>query len=538
VNNLHFAENRMSISKTARIHDQSSDTYLERIRFKDSTGKPKSIELAPSSIQDHRLLKKHLLDAGATLPTNKTEAKTLLESVAAMKAPKHFSFSARPGWVRNGRAFAVGDHVVGQAQGIIGFRRSKPGDPRGHFLRKGDVESWKTKIGTPATNSSILMFSIATAFAAPLLKVANHSSFGFCLHSPSRSGKTLATLFAGSVVGLGAQSQLLNWNQTDARLQQQLPELNDCLTPIDDLKSMPGSDPVKHGRINHIAYVLASGSGTGRHSSFAQSREDQWRTIVLTSNEYSIKEIARRSRSERDPGETVRLVDLSAVFDDATTVFDRGRPTFTWDVLFRHCEENQGEVFGAFLAKLIDDSAKLAERVTGYVKTFTEAVHKEDDGNFALDIARKFGLVFAGGRLAMRYHLVPWSGQQFTDAIKKCYRASRELLPDPGVLVRSGRRTLLSFAKALPNRNDISGKTCSDLDGFWERTGNRVRCLIKRDKFNRMFDTDDQLRLVLDSLVASERVTLAETKNNKIKEQHIWPDGKRYRSIEIFWPYP
>ena len=50
-------------------------------------------------------------------------------------------------------------------------------------------------------------------------------------------GKRIATLVASSLIGISRMENLLNWNITDARLEERLAEFNDLLFPIDDLEN-------------------------------------------------------------------------------------------------------------------------------------------------------------------------------------------------------------------------------------------------------------------------------------------------------------
>lgn len=530
---------KLALRKTARIHDRATGTYLERIEFGTSSGKLARVELRPSIVNDQRLFAKHLRDAGAILPIDKGSLKTLLETVAGRVCRSELVYAAQGGWTANGKAFVRPDKLIGKSSSnIVGFRRSKPNDPRGMLKRSGDVASWKSSIAAAAQSSSILMFSISAAFAPALLKMTGKSTFGFCLFGESRSGKTLATVVAGSVNGNGSASHLLDWNATDNRLQEQLPELNDCLAPIDDLMSMKGSDQGKYERVKSNAYIFSLGAGTGRHSSYSPESKENWRTIVLSSNEISIRDLATRSRVERNPGETVRFIDLPATFDGAANIFDRARQTLPWEQWFNACEKNQGHVYEAFLKLLIAKKPTIRELIKEHIRSFVKSVQAESDGNLARDVAEKFGLVFAAGKLAIQFRLVPWRAAALHDAVKKCYLASRDLLPDEGVTFRAGKQALRSFLMSLPKKAKIEASDISSLDGFSEEHPLNYRCLIKREKFNSIFETDAQYRIVTDWLVASRWVTLAATSTGpkKIKEQHFWPDGERYRSVEIRWP--
>jgi len=216
----------------------------------------------------------------------------------------------------------------------------------------------------------------------------------------------------------------------------------------------------------------------------------------------------------------------------------RFKQHLSWEQWFKACEKNQGHVFEAFLRLLIAKKPGVRALIKDHIKDFVESVQDESDGNLARDIAEKFGLVYAAGRLAIQFRLVPWKSVVLREAIKKCYFASRDLLPDEGVTFRAGKQVLLTFLQNLPKKEDIDPEDNSSLDGFRELRPGKFRCLIKREKFNAIFGTDAQSRIVADWLVAKKRVTLAATSigPKKIKEQHFWPDGERYRSVEILWP--
>lgn len=532
----------LEIRKTARILDQATGNYLERIEFRTSSGKMATLELAPSTVSDPRSFAKHLRDAGAILPTGRALLKPLLEAVAGTLCSVELVYAAQGGWTKNGKAFVRFDKAIGQPlANIVGFRRPRTNDLRTVVKRYGSVGSWKSAVAAPAQSSSILMFSISAAFAAPILKVLGMNTFGFCMFGESRSGKTLATVAAGSVIGKGTVAHLLDWNATDNRLQEQLPELNDCIAPIDDLMSMKGTDREKYSRVKSLAYIFALGAGTGRHSSYSAASAENWRTIVLSSNELSLRDLAARSRAERNAGETVRFIDLPATLGSGQDIFDRKsevRQQLSWQEWFKACEKNQGHVFEAFLRLLIREKPEIRKLIKGHVRTFVSSVQDEMDGNLARDIAAKFGLVYAAGRIAIKFRLVPWTSVSLGKAIRKCYFAARDLLPDEGVMFRSGKSTLLSFLQKLPKSTEIDARDNSHLDGFSEARLRHYRCLVKRDKFNRIFQSEAQHRLVLNWLMADSRITLAATSTGprKVKEQHFWPDGERYRSVEIMWP--
>jgi hypothetical protein len=318
-----------------------------------------------------------------------------------------------------------------------------------------------------------------------------------------------------------------------------LPRLDD---PRPRARRDGNAQPVE-GRFFHPCFfIFALGAGTGRHSSYSQGSSDNWRTILLTSYEHSIRDLASVSRTQRNPGETVRLIDLPATFEGATDIFDLGAALNgqkrLWDRWFESCGQNQGRVFESFLEKLIARKAKMPEAIKKHMEAFVTLVGVESDGNLARDVAEKFGLVYAAGELAIQFRLVPWKSVDLRAAIERCYLASRDLLPDQGVTFRSGKQALLSYLQGLPKLASITRTDCSSLYGFREAVGKQFKGLVKREKFNSIFTSNAQRELVTKWLVTNKLVTLARPSSGpkKMKEQHFWPDGGRYRSVEIFWP--
>lgn len=326
---------------------------------------------------------------------------------------------------------------------------------------------------------------------------------------------------------------MLDWNQTDPRLQQLLPEFNDLLTPVDDLKSMRGGDNSKKRRIASFAYILTAGAGVGRHTAFEDNTAVNWRTILLTSNETSIQQLFNAVQSERDGGATVRLIDVPAVFDGRSNICDRAA-SVDFRKEFPRLSLNQGHALQAFLSAVMSDEKGFKPKIRAYTEAFASHVRAEGDGALARDVADKFGLVYAAGRLGIRNDILPWKTSDLRDAIAKCYFGARDLLPDEGVLTRSGIKLLKQHLTALPDHTESHNTAI----GFKEIAGTKYRVLVARDRFNGIFRSPEQRELVLSWLVSKGRITLAKGKSGPqlVKEQHFWPDGERRRSVEIFWP--
>jgi hypothetical protein len=189
--------------------------------------------------------------------------------------------------------------------------------------------------------------------------------------------------------------------------------------------------------------------------------------------------------------------------------------------------------------------SKLAPYVQQRIDYFVRQVGDDQDSDLSRDIAKRFALLYAGGMLARRAGLVAWESKELLEAIKKCYVKARAMLPDDGELLRVGidilAARLASFPTVSPrNENEFSRDRCDALDGIKKQGSGRVPHLIKRHIFDSLFVSRQQQDLVEAWLLKNGHLAKALPRKGGTtvflpKEQHIWPDRERRRSLEIHW---
>ena len=553
----------LAIRKVARIEDKATGTFLEVIEFPVSATKCRRITLPPSTVNSPGPFKKALLDAGAILPKNDQELQGLLRRVAKSDAPRQWIYEDHVGWIRNGQAYVTVNGVIGDVPAkIIGINRSNSvKEPSGRLSTSGTSEAWRDGVAKPARNSSILMLAICIALAAPLLYFVKRRSFTINIFGQTRTGKTIATLLGASILGIGRVLDLITWRITDARLEQRLSEYNDAMFPIDDLETMREKEgKEKYLRIRNLAYNLEQGWAMGRHDLFTLGHggvREQWRCIAVTSCEKSIRDLAQSVRLDRQPGETLRLIDVPALFHGLDHIFDRLPSDFetddfqkwkeaTFSEITEACEQNHGTPFRKYILALIADGPELKKYISENVDYFLKYVRDDGDGDVARDVAQKFGLFYVGGLLGIRCGLLPWNCSELLDAIAKCYLGARALLPDDGVLLREGIKALRETIRKLPSLFDLQRTPSAmaglgDLDGYWTGRKGTDPCLIKCEVFNAIFTSPHQRDLVLRWLLRKNRITTAVARTSDkgtepvLKGQIDWADGKRRRSYELRW---
>jgi hypothetical protein len=567
--NKYNAEKTMSkntqieIHKTQRIQDEATNNFYEDVEFPTGPSTRASITLQPAVVSEPSALEKELRNAGAILPKEAGELKELLEAVAKSDAPKQRIYAKRTGWTDNGAIFVLPDGAIGDNTGrIIGV--NLPGsasDRSGKRSISGTWQSWRDTIAKFGQHSTILMLAICVPLAAPLLAIVNSRSFSINLVGRTRSGKTIATVAAASVIGTAREADLITWNITDARLEQRLVEFNDSIFPIDDLAGMQSSAAkARYQRIRDVSYKITQGWSTGRFDSFTSVHEGshrEWTCILLTSNEKPTRELANSARMERQHGEALRLIDVPVIFDGQDHIFDRPpakidkneldawkKAAFT--EIPASCEEHHGAAWRMYIESLIAQRPTLRNYVNNRIAFFEQHASDGLDGSVARDVLRKFGLLYAGGMLGIRCGLVPWDKKLLLSAITKAYQGARDLLPDEGVLLRFGiaaLRARLRQLPSIPEPTPKSGKSFDfeEMEGYRQKTASANRYVIKGERFKKIFTSDEQQALVTNWLIKKGRMTISASKHESMTQepraQFDWPDGERRRSFEIIWPF-
>jgi hypothetical protein len=259
---------------------------------------------------------------------------------------------------------------------------------------------------------------------------------------------------------------------------------------------------------------------------------------------------------ERQRGEAIRLIDLPALDDGIDHIFDQlprkisATKMVDWkrqkfSQIAEACDENHGAAYRRYISSLIAMGPRLDSVVRREVEYFIRRVGDGQDTDLSRDIARRFALLYAAGILAIRSGVVGWDIIELLAAIRNCYVKARTMLPDDGELLRVGLDILKQKLATLPsiqtrNASHFFKRRCQSLDGF-KKAGNGNDHIIKRNVFDGLFVSRHQQELVEAWLLANGQLTRALPKgvNSNIavpKEQHIWPDGERRRSLQIYSP--
>jgi hypothetical protein len=523
----------------------------ERYRYTRFDGRRATIDIAPSLATDKSSLRAKLLDGVTNAAADPEALASEITEAVKVKPPKHFVYERRTGWILGSRAFVLQNELIGtSADKIIGIL---PVDnvTRGKTRLCGTAGQWTKSVGELAKKSTTMMFAIATALSTPLLKITNTDTFGICLFGRTRGGKTMATLSAGSVLGFGREEQMLNWYSTTAGLEPQFPGFNDCILPIDDLSKLPvRSEYERYLEVRKLAYQAIGGDVKGRHPTFdnaSRANATHHRFVVLTSFEKSIQDLAHEANQTRMGGETMRLIDVPAYFDGLMHIFDRahadaeltqGELQKLFAEVMSACAENHGKVFRRYLRHLIARRTDLKSVALKYQRAFVKNVAQGADSTDAADLARKFGLIYAGGRMGIDAGVIHWKKVELLEAITKCYDSARSMVLDEEQILTRGTDRLRSYLIALPKVSELKANGYANAAGYVKPDESVYRCRIRVDAYSRLFESRHQQKLVTARLMQERKIVVAAPRTHQAsrpQDQFSWPHGERVRSYEILW---
>jgi uncharacterized protein (DUF927 family) len=541
--------------------DSVTGIHFATVSFPTGNGGRGRIEVPASTLSNRAELQRQLQDRDAVLPAEGEQMKALLSALAQAQPKQRQTYAKSGGWSGDKTWFVTGRTVIGGAPpGQLATRPSSGTTGESGRLRvRGSATQWRNSVGRLALSSSVIILAICAALAAPLLAFINWPSFSLCFFGRGRSGKSLASLCGASMIGIGEEQDLIHWLTSETAIEQRLPEFMDMVFVLDDVSTMrAASDTARYEVVRNFAYMVATNQGKARareYKTATGTSHSRFQTIALTSAEKSITSLAGPNRP-RQGGEAVRLIELPATEDGQDHIFDRMLHAADksasemrerrFDDIVKACRKYHGAAFREYISSLIGIRRGLRRKVKQLISEFARHVVHELDGTEARDLAKRFGVVFAGGMIGIELNAVSWTKADVLEAITTCYHRARRLLTDDGLLLRSGLKTLHDGLKRLPLHTPRHAPAME----FRRVTGYRVRrngetvFVIKGDAFNELLSNGHQRNLVQQWLLTGGRVAVARTKKTngtmvvRPKDQIIWPDGKRRRSFEITGPFP
>lgn len=362
-----------------------------------------------------------LLGMGLSITTSPKGRNRLTEYLQTRHPKLRVTCTERIGWHRTtsgGAAYVLPGETIGGDRERIVHQTEAPTERT--FSTRGDVAAWRDRLGALCIGNSRLVFTVACAFAGPLMRPGGVDSGGFHLRGASSSGKTTALRVAASVNG--ARDYMQRWRTTDNALELIAAQHCDALLILDELGQ------VDSRTVGECAYMLANETGKGRASRGAALRErPTWRLLFLSAGEMSLSDHMAEAMKRTRVGQEVRMVDLAAdagasmgVFED---LHDREGAAALASELNRAADAVYGAPGHAWLEWLAPRYREIAGRLHERTEALQRAWVRAGSSGQVERVATRFALVAVAGELATEAGLTGWPAGESERAGRRCFES-------------------------------------------------------------------------------------------------------------------
>lgn len=400
----------------AKTRDAKSGEWGRLLEWFDDDGVrhqwPMPLELLEGDGVDVR---RELARLGLHIATTKAARDLLAAYVKVWHVDQRARCVERLGW--HGRVYATPAGTIGDSGELVVFQNAHAIEPA--LTTAGAVADWRDSVGAMAAGNTRLVFAVSVAFAGTLADIVGEDSGGFHVRGKSSSGKSTALKAAASVWGNPA-TYVRVWRATANGLEGLAALHNDGLLILDELSQC---DPKEAGE---AAYLLANGQGKARAARNGTARASQrWRLLFLSAGEESLSALMARAGRKANAGQEIRLADFDADAGAGMGAFEQlhGEPTPAALALAVKdaAARSHGAVGVAWLHRVVEDRARLADFVADGIRQFVDEVMPRGAAGQVERVARRFALVAVAGELASHYGLTGWDSGESERAAKACF---------------------------------------------------------------------------------------------------------------------
>lgn len=420
-------------------------------------------------------IRARLKKRGAAFEGTKKDQIAFVRKLLKGMSPEPLILARRPGFRDEG--FVLGKVMLGSARGKYRWNSSAQrlgaqdiGDS------DGSRPAWKNDVGKMARKSSYLSCGLLVQLAACIpsyiewrmqgkagLKPILSETATFNFEGESGSGKTNIVRATAGLIG--PPHLIAKWDFSRRGLEELAESRHDLALALDDVETHVDDGMSLKTALRHVTQAVPKGNS--KHIAEKAAKADlpalSWCNFGLTTSPLKLEEMARTIGWKRTDGERVRFISIpvppvskGGIFDrlkgsDAERVEEGKVPT---QRLEEGIAQNYGLIFPLWVEYLLraDHSKQLIE----LVEKFVMRMAGQGDG-WDARYARKFGILYAAGRLAVEAEILPWHKAWPRKAVSRCYRRAVGAIRSEQVLADKVIRVLAS--KATDTKRFVPVKT-------------------------------------------------------------------------------
>ncbi|WP_428492499.1 DUF927 domain-containing protein [Rhodopila sp.] len=540
------------LQKVANIDDELSFEAYEVFQFLTVDQDIRHIRIERGRSRNVNYVYRELLRANAALPSNDAEARRFVQEAIAAETPKRLHYATHLGWRPNLNGFVLCDECIGTPTAVAAVLPPKWVEEfsDNHISTLGTLKSWQGSVAKPAAKSSRLILLAAAAFAAPLVRFAKGVNLGFNLFGLNYQETCIAAAFVGSIVGCAPNELISDWWVAPGSLLKRTRLFGDQLFLAGSLVAYPErmATPRQHERL------LALQTGEDR---LAKERPTagRWRGIFV-SLLTSASTVSGAADRENDRFVGVPCVDIPAASKFSplldlpslsATAADL-RPTVR--VIQRMAEaanRNRGVPIRRYLRYLVKSRSHLPSKISKLSRQFARLGKRAGPGSAPRSLLDRFGLLYAGGCLAIEAGVLPWGRRQVLTALWACLSAARGQRRADRLSPKKIRRTLRDRLRTPSVVARLPGVRFGPDDhaGFFGMVDGRRQHTIHAKAFRSWFGGSKQCAAALAWLHQRGLLVLGDkpatpwlASGEWAERTPRWPDGRVQKSFMFLEPLP
>jgi len=507
-------------------------------------------DIACEPLQLRRVLNKKV----SCLPPDKKKALPIILAAAQEPPLEKWLYVRHVGWRPDMKNLVTVNGVIGDnsREVILKPPRSLNSAQRRMLTRKGHNIKW-LEVAKRARHSTIAIFTLAVACAAPLIRFTGMPSFVVCLYGDSKIGKSTALLLASSFYGIGEEKHLPNLNTSVAAFQETARNFSGLLVPANETALLKIGKKGLGEQLTELVYKFAEGVEKARHSKstfVAPEGGSDWDGALVMTSENSLTELAAVAGIERKGGEQARAIDVPARLTDHATIIDRFPGSISGDEerdewarkrlhkIREGCAEHHGVMLDLYGRYLIAQGDRVKPKTEALMEEFLDELDLGSASEATHHAARCCALIFAGGMHGIQAKVLPFTKERLKSAVLACCRGALKISRNDTTLGERGRKRIVAKLKEA-KRKDKNVDFVGTLNRF--KKDGETQYAVSREDFVKWFPNQAEAYAALLGLHEQgflQTVDGAVPKLGKFGWAITWPKFKGTGKRRIVFRYP
>jgi putative DNA primase/helicase len=459
----------ISLQKDDSHPENISGPLIVTCLTKGTTGHDYGLQIAAEALDGHLVqinipatqlhgdpaeLARVLADVGVRVVPKQEKSLVAYLDAARANAAKRKWVTAQPrlGWADGDpMAYIFPEVVLGAGDGV--FQPERANRMADCCTVKGTLLDWQRTVTDLVYESDLALFALCSSFVGAIIRSAGTDSFGFNFAGVTSRGKTAALQIAASVWGNGAEpgsdsrAFCRRWTATANALEAIAEEHSDMVLCLDEIGSFRHAE-----ELGRSVYNLAGGRGAERLNSSGQRRAvREWRTVILSSGEISIRELMSQRGQHQRGGQALRVFDIPFPQDGLFP----GRADAA--AIVRKLKQAASEYYGTAGRRFVESCIERFSTHTEareWIRTRRLSLVADLAPDATPEIARaadRFALVHVAGELAIEAGILQCSIERIHAATRSAWALWRAGLPE----VDDGKRAIgaiADFIKSHPGQ--------------------------------------------------------------------------------------